>query len=189
MSFPDAEFLTSAVQPDQYPRHRRKEIALAGRSNVGKSSFVNAIANRKGLAYVSKQPGRTQTINFIALDEALCLVDLPGYGYAKVPERIRASWGAIIEGYLSGREQLVAVCLLVDGRHGPTRDDLTMVEWLAHAPYECFAIATKWDKVARGVRIRRLKEIAEALGMEVVPFSAHSGEGKDEVIKRLRRFV
>lgn len=189
MSFPRAEFLTSAATPSQYPRHRRKEVALAGRSNVGKSSFVNAITNRKGLAHVSKQPGRTRTLNFIALDDALCLVDLPGYGYAKVSEQVRASWGEAIEAYLTGREQLVAVCLLIDGRHGPTPDDLTMMEWLENSSLGRIVIGTKWDKVARSARHRRLREMQSALGAEVLPFSAQTKEGRDEVIKRLRNLV
>src|SRR5690606_30432191 len=116
------------------------------------------IANRKGLAYVSKQPGRTRTINFIALDDALCLVDLPGYGYAKAPGRVRASWGAMIEGYLAGRKQLVAVLLLIDGRHGPTPDDLAMMEWLNESRLEHVVVATKWDKVKKSARHRRLQE-------------------------------
>ena len=186
MAFPRAEFLTSAATPEQYPRHRRREVALAGRSNVGKSSFVNALANRKGLAHVSKRPGRTRTINFIALDDALCLVDLPGYGYADVPEEVRASWGEAIETYIASREELVAVCLLVDGRHGPTPDDLAMWEWMKASRLERLVVATKWDKVPSSERRRRLEEIERTLGIRPLPFSARTGEGRDEVERRLR---
>jgi len=185
MSFPKAVFLANASNPDQYPRHRRAEVALAGRSNVGKSSFINAIANRRNLAHTSKRPGRTRAINFIALDDALCIVDLPGYGYADVPASVQAAWQEMIEVYFAQREQLKAVFVLIDGRHGPTLDDRTMLEWLSGRSVDYDVIATKWDKVPKGERLRRLAAIEQEVGRGVVPFSAHSGEGRDAVIKRL----
>ncbi len=174
------------MKPEEYPSHDRVEIALAGRSNVGKSSLVNAIVPLKRLAYVSKQPGRTQTINFYALDERLCLVDLPGYGYAKVPRKLRESWGPMIEGYLRGRDQLRLLIALVDARHGPTSDDLTLWEWARGNGPELLAVATKWDKVKKSERAKRLREMREALGVEPLPFSATSGEGRDPLIQTIR---
>lgn len=189
MSYPKAAFLTSAAKPDQYPGHRRTEVALAGRSNVGKSSLINAIANRRGLAYVSKQPGRTQTINFIALDDSLCLVDLPGYGYAEVPGRVRSAWSGMIEAYLTDRDRLASVLVLIDSRHGPTPDDRMMLEWLAHHSVQTLVIASKWDKVAKGARSRRQQEMQGEVGREVVPFSAHTGEGRERILTYLRQLA
>src|SRR5690554_2093715 len=125
----DAEFLTSAVNPQGYPNHGLPEVALVGRSNVGKSSLINALVNRRKFARVSNQPGRTQTINFYRVD-TLCLVDLPGYGFARVPESVRLRWQPMIEGYLTERPNLTGVIYLVDIRHGPTQDDRQMHAWL-----------------------------------------------------------
>lgn len=187
--FRQARFLVSATNPKGYPEHARIEVALAGRSNVGKSSLINALTGIRGLAHVGKRPGRTQTINFFALTDALCLVDLPGYGYAEVPERVRAAWGPMIEGYLSTRVQLRAVILLVDGRHGPTGDDLQMWKWLEHSGRERVALATKWDKVKRSQRLKRKKEMEEALASSVLPFSSITSEGKDALTAYLKRLT
>lgn len=184
MAFSQARFLVSATSPQGYPKHKRTEVALAGRSNVGKSSLINALTVR-GLAHVGKRPGRTQTINFFALNEALCLVDLPGYGYAEVPERVRAAWGPMIERYLTSREQLGAIILLLDGRHGPTADDLEMLAWLKRSERDFRIVATKWDKVKKNQRLKRKKEMEEATACEVIPFSAVTSEGKAALIAYL----
>ncbi|HLS89877.1 MAG TPA: ribosome biogenesis GTP-binding protein YihA/YsxC [Limnochordia bacterium] len=184
MPFSKARFLTSATTPDGYPRHRRVEVALAGRSNVGKSSLINTLT-AKGLARVGKRPGRTQTINFYALSDTLCLVDLPGYGYAEVPERVRAAWGPMIERYLTGREQLRAMILLVDGRHGPTADDLHMLEWLKQWGRDFKIVATKWDKVKKSQRVKRMREMEVATNSTIIPFSAVTSEGKAALISYL----
>lgn len=185
MGFREARFLTSATSSRGYPDHRRIEVALAGRSNVGKSSMINAVTGVRGLARVGKRPGRTQTLNFYALTDSLCLVDLPGYGYAKAPERVRAAWGPMIERYLTSRDQLHSVILLIDARHGPTRDDLQMWEWLKTTRLDRLVLASKWDKVKKSQRAKRRKEMEEALGAALLPFSATTLEGKDAVIAYL----
>lgn len=174
------------MKPQDFPVHNRLEVALAGRSNVGKSSLVNALVPLKRLAHVSKQPGRTQTINFFALDERLCLVDLPGYGYAKVPKKLKESWGPMIEGYLRGREQLRLLIALMDARHGPTNDDLTLWEWARGEGPELLCVATKWDKVKKSERTRRLRAMTESLDAEPIPFSAMTGEGRDRLEEAIR---
>lgn len=175
--FREACFLASAADPRGYPAHRRVEVALAGRSNVGKSSLVNALAGDSRLARTSKRPGRTQTLNFYALTGSLCLVDLPGYGFADVPERVRAAWGAMIETYLREREELKAILLLIDSRHGPTGDDLEMWRWIGASGRRGLVVATKWDKVKPGQRVKRKKEMEAAVAAPVIPFSAVTGEG------------
>lgn len=186
MRFKKAEFLGSAANPSQYPRHRLPEAALAGRSNVGKSSLVNALTTGAGPARVAKQPGKTRTLNFYRMDDDVVLVDLPGYGYAKAPKAVRAAWGPMIEGYLQGRRELALVLLLVDARHGPTSDDLTMWRWMLEAPVARRAVASKWDKLSRNERSVRLREIREALGEEPLPFSAKTGEGREALFHLLR---
>ncbi|HPT83501.1 MAG TPA: ribosome biogenesis GTP-binding protein YihA/YsxC [Limnochordia bacterium] len=176
-----AEFLGSAVNARGYPAHDLKEIALVGRSNVGKSSLINALVNRNKFARTSNQPGRTQTINFYRVDR-LCLVDLPGYGFAKVPASVRAAWRPMIEGYLTGRPNLVGVLHLVDVRHEPTQDDRVMSLWLKEMDMPSVLIATKADKISRGHYQRQAKLIKEALGVEPVLFSAHTKEGRERVL-------
>jgi len=176
-----AEFLGSAVNARGYPAHDLKEIALVGRSNVGKSSLINALVNRNKFARTSNQPGRTQTINFYRVDR-LCLVDLPGYGFAKVPASVRAAWRSMIEGYLTGRPNLVGVLHLVDVRHEPTQDDRVMSLWLKEMDMPSVLIATKADKISRGHYQRQAKLIKEALGVEPVLFSAHTKEGRERVL-------
>jgi len=162
---------------------------LAGRSNVGKSSLINALTGLKGLARVGKRPGKTQTLNFYALTESLCVVDLPGYGYADVPERVRVGWGRMIEGYLKAREQLKAILLVVDGRHGPTADDIQMWSWIQASGRAGFAVATKWDKVKTSQRAKRIKEMEAELAASVLPFSSVTGEGKAALASYLRSLV
>src|SRR5690606_39980028 len=134
-------------------------------------------------------PGRTQTLNFYALTDSLCLVDLPGYGFAEVPHRVRAGWARMIEGYLTGRDQLKAILLLVDGRHGPTGDDLEMWEWIKASGRSGLAVATKWDKVKKSLRVKRMKEMEAALAAPVLPFSAVTSEGKQGLMSFLLSLV
>lgn len=180
----DAEFLTSAVNVRGYPIHDLKEVALVGRSNVGKSSLINTLVNRKKFARTSNQPGRTQTINFYRVDR-LCLVDLPGYGFAKVPAAVRSQWRPMIEGYLTGRENLVGVLHLVDVRHKPTQDDQVMDAWLREMGIPSILVATKLDKLNRGQYQKHVKVIREVLQREPVLFSAKTKEGRDRLLALL----
>src|SRR5690242_10317748 len=143
-----SEFIISAVKREQYPSDNRVEIAFVGRSNVGKSSIINALTNRKKLAKVSQTPGKTRLINFFLINNDFFLVDLPGYGYAKVSKAEQASWGKTIETYLHGRDELKRVVLLVDSRHKPTADDITMYEWIKHYGYDVIVVSTKKDKLS-----------------------------------------
>ena len=177
-----AEFLTSAGNARGYPVHDLKEIALVGRSNVGKSSLINTLVNRRKFARTSTQPGRTQTINFYQVD-SLCLVDLPGYGFAKVPAAVRSAWRPMIEGYLTGRPNLVGVLHLVDVRHEPTKDDLVMGTWLSTMGVPSVLIATKVDKISRGQYQKHVKMIKNALGKEPVLFSAQTKEGREDILQ------
>lgn len=167
------------------PENVLPEIAFAGKSNVGKSSLINGLMNRKSLARTSSQPGKTQTINFYNINEALYFVDLPGYGYAKVSESIKEKWGKMIENYLHKSKQLKAVFLLIDIRHEPSANDRNMYEWMAYNGYEPVIIATKLDKINRSQRPKHIKMIKESLGMPknglVFPFSAISKEGREEI--------
>lgn len=167
------------------PDHEFPEIAFAGKSNVGKSSLINALMNRKALARTSAQPGKTQTINFYNVNGVMYLVDLPGYGYAKVPESERAKWGKMIERYLHVSRQLKAVFLLVDIRHKPSANDRTMYEWIIYQGYRPIIIATKLDKLKRSQVQKSIKEVREGLGMQgsdiLIPFSAETRQGREEI--------
>lgn len=185
----DVEFLGSAVREEHYPRHDLPEIALVGRSNVGKSSLINALVNRRNLARPSGQPGRTQTLNFYRIGRDLCLVDLPGYGYAQVPERIRQAWRPMIEGYLQRRLNLAGVVQVVDSRHPPSPDDCTMAQYLRDRGKPAVAVATKLDKLARGRWAGRAEAVARQLGLPVVLFSARTGHGRQEVAAAIRHMV
>lgn len=167
------------------PENTRPEIAFAGKSNVGKSSLINALMNRKSYARISATPGKTQTINFYNINEELYLVDLPGYGYAKVSEQEKEKWGQLIERYLHGSSQLKAVFLLVDIRHEPSANDKMMYEWVVSQGYHPIIIATKLDKIKRNQVDKHLKMLRTGLslvpGTKIIPFSSMTKQGRDEI--------
>jgi len=167
------------------PVNDKPEIAFAGKSNVGKSSLINALVNRKSLARTSSQPGKTQTINFYNINNQLYFVDLPGYGYARVSYSLKEKWGEMIENYLKKSRQLKAVFLLVDIRHEPTENDRLMYEWILAQGYDPIIIATKLDKISKGQRNKQLSLIRDSLkadsSVRIIPFSAVSKEGRDEI--------
>ena len=167
------------------PVNDKPEIAFAGKSNVGKSSLINALVNRKAYARTSSQPGKTQTINFYNINDAMYLVDLPGYGYAKVSESEKVKWGKMIERYLHSSEQLKAVFLLIDIRHDPSANDKMMYDWIVDMGYEPIMIATKLDKLKRSQVQKHVKMLKEGLnlvpGTKIIPFSSVSKQGRDEI--------
>ncbi|RJE47726.1 MULTISPECIES: ribosome biogenesis GTP-binding protein YihA/YsxC [unclassified Dehalobacter] len=185
MIFRKAEFVISAVKPQQYPEGSRPELAVSGRSNVGKSSLINKLVNRKALAKVGKTPGKTQTINFFNINDEWYLVDLPGYGYAKVAQETRMQWGKMMQTYFRLRENLKGVIQLVDIRHQPTEEDRMMMEMLKVNNIPVLVVATKADKIARGQRPKYLKIIAESFKMSdwktIIPFSSEDGTGLQEL--------
>jgi GTP-binding protein len=193
MKVVSSDIVISAVRPAQYPETELPEFALAGRSNVGKSSFINKMLNRKGLARISSKPGKTQTLNFYLINEILHFVDVPGYGYAKVSKSERAAWGKMIETYITSREQLRAVVLIVDLRHPPTQDDVMMYNFLKHYDIPCVVIATKADKIPRGKWQKYLKVTKETLDLDendqIVLFSSETGEGKDKAWSILKSYM
>ncbi len=178
-----AEFVLSAKEPSHYPPAVLPEIAFAGRSNVGKSSLINTLLNRKGLARTSNTPGRTQEINFFSVNDRLYFIDLPGYGYAKVPEKIRKNWGPMIETYLGGRQTLRLVVLILDVRRDPSEEDRQLIDWLQHYRLSFLIVLTKTDKLSRnqcGDRQRRISaELHLAPETPLIAFSAKTGDGKD----------
>lgn len=187
MEFINASLLTTAVKYAQYPPADIPEIALVGRSNVGKSSLINCLANRKNLARTSSTPGKTATINFYDIAGKYRIVDLPGYGYAKVSKQEKEKWAGMIENYLSRRENLVQVIQLVDARHKPTADDIMMFDWIREYNYEPFVVATKLDKLKKSQIEANLTAIYEDLNLGeesvLIPFSSESREGRDEVLE------
>ena len=189
INFQNAQFETSAVKKDGYPKSDMLEFAFAGRSNVGKSSMINKVLNRKSLARVSGTPGKTITINFYNIDKKIYLVDLPGYGYAKRSKEEVAKWGEMMEDYLANRKQLVQTILLVDSRHTPTAQDIQMAEWIRHYHDRLVVIATKMDKLKKSEIDDRINDIAETLELTeddvLIPFSTQSDEGKELVIDLL----
>lgn len=167
------------------PENVHPEVAFAGKSNVGKSSLINALMNRKSLARTSAQPGKTQTINFYNINDALYFVDLPGYGYAKANESVKAQWGRMIENYLHRSKQLKKVFLLIDIRHEPGANDKNMYEWILHQGYQPIIIATKLDKISRSQVDKHLKMIRRGLNTVpetvIIPFSAQTKQGREEI--------
>ena len=180
--------VTSKLPENAYP-----EVAFAGKSNVGKSSLINALMNRKSLARTSAQPGKTQTINFYNINDAMYLVDLPGYGYAKVSEAEKEKWGKMIERYLQTSKQLKAVFLLIDIRHDPSANDRQMYEWMVYQGYAPIIIATKLDKIKRSQIQKQVKAIRVGLNVEpgtiIIPFSAETKQGRDEIWELVDSFV
>lgn len=185
MDVNQVELTISAVQEDQYPTDQQPEIALVGRSNVGKSSLTNVLINRKNFAHTSSQPGKTQTLNFYHVEEALYFVDVPGYGYAKVSKKQREKFGKMIEHYLTNRDQLKGVIELVDGRHVPTDNDIAMYQWLTYYQVPTLVVATKVDKLKPSQYNRIEKQVRQALRMQagapLILFSAQTRLGKEQV--------
>ena len=171
------------------PVNDKPEVAFAGKSNVGKSSLINVLMNRKSLARTSAQPGKTQTINYYNINDALYFVDLPGYGYAKVSESVKAKWGKMIEDYLHKSKQLKRVFLLIDIRHAPSENDRIMYDWIVKNGYVPVIVATKLDKINRSQVQKQLKLIKETLqvveGTVLIPFSAQTRQGRDEIYEIL----
>ena len=193
MIIKDATFIGSFVKLEQYPVPDMPEIAMAGRSNVGKSSLINTLLNRKKLAKTSSTPGKTRTINFYKINQEFYLVDLPGYGYAKVSKKERESWGGMIGKYLSNRPSLREVVLLVDCRHDPSGDDKQMYEWIQQHGFGSIVIATKADKLSRSKLMQQLKRIRNQLGMKkeavILPVSALKKEGVEPAWEALEKHL
>lgn len=183
MVIKNVELETVCGVTSRLPDNKLPEVAFAGKSNVGKSSLINALMMRKSLARTSAQPGKTQTINFYNINKEIYLVDLPGYGYAKASEKEREAWGQMIERYLNTSEKLRAVFLLVDIRHAPSANDKQMFEWMAYVGYDPIVIATKLDKIKRSQIDKQIKIIRQGLGADketiIVPFSAETKQGRD----------
>ncbi|WP_265444582.1 ribosome biogenesis GTP-binding protein YihA/YsxC [Acetivibrio straminisolvens] len=181
----NARFEITAVKPDQYPKNDIPEITFVGRSNVGKSSLINAMLNRKNLAKVAATPGRTRVINFYNIDDKIYFVDLPGYGFAKVSKSMKSGWKDLIETYLTEREQLRKVVMLVDIRHSPTSDDVLMHEWLKTMKRSYVVVATKLDKIPRSKIKERLSDIRNTLKLrddvKIISFSSETKQGRDEL--------
>lgn len=193
MNIHNASITISAVKPSQYPASIIPEIALAGRSNVGKSSFINKLLNRKSLARTSSKPGKTATLNFYNIDNTFYFVDLPGYGYAEVSKKEREKWAEMINQYLNTRNQLVATFLLVDARHKPTADDIAMHQWIKHNYGSSVVIATKADKVKKSKLDENLQLIKKTLELDdsdiLVLFSAEKGTGSDDAWEIISNFI
>ncbi|KEZ51201.1 MULTISPECIES: ribosome biogenesis GTP-binding protein YihA/YsxC [Metabacillus] len=193
MKVTSSEIVISAVKPDQYPDLDLPEIALAGRSNVGKSSFINKLLNRKNLARTSSKPGKTQTLNFYIINEIMHFVDVPGYGYAKVSKTEREAWGKMIETYFTKRRQLRAAVLLVDLRHAPSKDDVMMYEFLKHYDIPVMVVATKADKIPKGKWQKHMKVVRETLNKDpedpMICFSSETGLGKEESWAVIRQYT
>jgi len=179
-----AEFIKSATKPSEYPPESLPEVAIAGKSNVGKSSLINALVHRKNLAKISSRPGRTQTINFYRVNNKISLVDLPGYGYAKVPLEIRKTWKPMVESYLQTRRNACLVIIILDARRGASVDDLALMDWLDYHGIPCGLALTKADKLSQIERARQKKAMAASpilSGKPFLFFSALSGEGKEDL--------
>lgn len=182
-----------AVRASQYPEDKRPEFLLVGRSNVGKSSFINTLINRKNFAHTSSKPGKTQTLNFYLVNNQFYLVDVPGYGYASVSKERQKKFGVMIEEYLKARENLKSVFLLIDYRHKPTEDDVLMFEFLKYYNLKVQIVATKYDKVSKNNREKQNKIIRDTLKLEenedFIPFSTVSKKGKEEVYNILKEYL
>ena len=192
MIIKSAEFVTSAVKPSQYPPAVLPEIAFAGRSNVGKSSLINTLVNRKRLVKTSSTPGRTQLINFFNINDEFSFVDIPGYGYAKVPASVKKNWGPMIETYITTRKTLKGVVLIMDIRRIPKQEEMNMLDWLNHYDIPSVPVLTKSDKLSKTRQQKQLKEIANTLSADkdnLILFSAKSRQGKDEVWGAVKKLI
>jgi len=192
MIIKSAEFVTSAVRQSHYPPVHLPEIAFAGRSNVGKSSLINTLVNRKKLVKTSSTPGRTQLINFFNINQSLMFVDLPGFGYARVPKKIQKEWGPMIETYLSTRSTLRGVVLIMDLRRTPGRQESETINWLHHYGIPCLPVMTKTDKLKKSKQVLQHKQAAEVLQIDpehLLLFSAKSRQGKEQVWDEISRLV
>ena len=193
MKINNAELIISAVRNSQYPTDSKPEFLLVGRSNVGKSSFINTILNRKNLARTSSKPGKTQTLNFYLINDSFYFVDAPGYGFASVSKSLKDNFGAIMENYLETRDNLEMVFMLVDFRHRPTDDDIMMYEYLKHYNIPVSVICTKCDKVSNNSKNRNKKSVMEAFNMEneddITLFSSRTKIGKDIVENKIEDII
>ncbi|MCG1009197.1 YihA family ribosome biogenesis GTP-binding protein [Salinicoccus sp. ID82-1] len=187
------DIIISAVSSEQYPNTGLSEIALSGRSNVGKSSFINAVAGRRNMARTSSKPGKTQTLNFYNMDDQFIFVDVPGYGYAKQSKKSREQWGRMIESYLAEREPLSAVIQLIDLRHKPTEDDVLMYNYLKHFEIPVIIICTKMDKISKSKVEKHLKIVREAIDFDpddiIIPFSSMDKNNMPKVMDAISKFV
>ncbi len=186
-----AEFVKSASKKSQWPETNLPEVAFAGRSNVGKSSTINCLLGRKKLANISKTPGHTRTLNFFNVNESLLFVDLPGYGYAKVPLSVKEKWGPMIESYLLDRKHLAGVIVIIDSRMAPTDDDMILLDFLSANGIPTVVVATKADKLKASKLSRNTKLIEQELGPEarLVLFSSANGKGKNDLWKEIKSFI
>jgi GTP-binding protein len=192
MIIKSAEFITSATKPSQYPPARSPEVAFAGRSNVGKSSLINALVNRKRLVKTSSTPGRTQLLNFFDINGKFSFVDLPGYGYAKVPAAVRKKWGPMIETYLSTRTTLKGVVLIMDIRRSARQEEFDLMQWLAGYSITSIPVLTKADKLSKTKQFKQQSAVAKDLNMdpqELILFSAKSRKGKETVWKAVLSLI
>ena len=193
MIIKSAELETVCGITSKLPENDLPEFACAGKSNVGKSSLINALMNRKSLARTSSQPGKTQTINFYRINQDMYYVDLPGYGYAKVSVEVKAKWGKMIERYLKNSKALKCVFLLIDIRHEPSANDRLMYDWIVSNGYHPVIIATKLDKIKRSQTAKQVKLIRDTLGMEkegvIIPFSAETKQGREEIWAYLEQYL
>lgn len=190
MNVNKVELAAVAVKKEQYPEDNLPEVAFAGKSNVGKSSLINTMINRKALARTSQNPGKTRTINFYNVEDKLYFVDLPGYGYARAPKNEIEKWGKMIEGYLMEREALRSIIMLVDIRHDPGENDIMMYQWLKHYGHNIIIVATKSDKLKRSQLPKHKAMLSKAFGLEkndiLIPFSSESRDGKEELWKVIK---
>jgi GTP-binding protein len=191
MKIISARFITSATRTPEYPKEDLPQVAFAGRSNVGKSSLINRLVDKKDLAKISSIPGKTRTINFFSINDRIMLVDLPGYGYARVSKQIRQQWRPMVEEYLAGADALRLVIIIVDIRRGPEHEEESLYAWLSQRQIPCILAATKSDKERKTKISGRILDIAGIMGTasdNVVPFSARTGFGKDALWSKIREY-